>query len=156
MGMSLCMAAQRHSLFLGLPLGGDRDEFVDSLEAKGFVFKDEDDECTTLVGLFDGIGARIEVQATPRSHIVHLVTVWFVEIKGNEVGLLMKTRQIRKKLRRKYKSWDYTHERNLEEWSSTYARVSLGKKRLKGDSFKTIYVQWQDRSGWEALQREKD
>ena len=89
--MSLCMAAQRHSLFLGLPLGGDRDEFVDSLEEKGFEFEDEDNECTTLTGLFDGIGAKIEVHATPRSHTVHLVTVWFVEIGGNEIGLLMKT-----------------------------------------------------------------
>ena len=76
-------------------------------------------------------------------------------MEGNEVGLLMKSKQIRKQLRRKYSSWDYTHERNLEEWSSTYARISLGKKRLKGDSFKTLYVQWQDRSGWEALQREQ-
>ena len=59
LGMPLCLAAQRHSMFLGLPLGGDRDVFVDSLEAKGFVFKDEDKECTVLVGLFDGVGARI-------------------------------------------------------------------------------------------------
>ena len=154
-GMSLCAQAQRHSLFLGLPLGGDRDEFVDSLEAKGFVFEDEDNECTTLTGLFDGIGAKLEVHATPKSHTVHLVIVYFVEMEGNEVGLLMKSRQIRKQLRRKYSSWDYTHERNLEEWSSTYARISLGKKRLKGDSFKTLFVQWQDRCGWEALQREQ-
>jgi len=154
--MSLCLAAQRHSLFLGLPLGGDRDEFVDSLETKGFRFEDEDNECTTLTGLFDGIGAKIEVHVTPRSHTVHLVTVWFVEIGGNEIGLMMKTSQIRKQLRHKYGSWDYTHEHNLEEWSSTYARVSLGKKRINGEHFKTLYVQWQDRSGWEALQREKD
>ena len=153
--MSLCIAAQRHSVFLGLSLGGDRDEFVDSLEARGFVFEDEDNQCTTLSGYFDGVGARIEVHATPRSHTVHIVTVWFVEMEGNEVGLLMKTRQIRKQLKRKYASWDYTRENHVEEWSSPYARVSFGKKRLKGDSFKTLFVQWQDRSGWEALQREK-
>lgn len=154
--MSLCLSAQRHSLFLGIELGGDRDEFVEALEDKGFTFEEEDNECTTLSGLFDGVGARIEVHATPKSHTVHIVTVWFVEIEGNEVGILMKSNQIRKKLRRKYGSWDYTHEHNLEEWSSTFARVSFGRKRLKGDSFKTLYVQWQDRSGWEALQREKD
>jgi len=153
--MSLCMAAQRHSLFLGLPLGGDRDEFVDALEDKGYTFEEETNECTTLSGLFDGVGAKIEVHATPHSHTVHLVTVYFVEMEGNEIGLLMKAKQIRKQLRRKYGSWDYTREQNLEEWSSTYARVSLGKKRLKGDTFKTLFVQWQDRSGWEALQREK-
>ena len=153
--MSLCIQAQRHSLFLGLPLGGDRDEFVDALENKGFSFENEDNVCTVLTGLFDGVGARIEVHATPRSHTVHIVTVYFVEIGGNEVGLLMKTRQIRKQLRRKYDSWDYTHEKHVEEWSSTYARVSLGKKRLKGDHFKTLYVQWQDRSGWETLQKEQ-
>lgn len=152
--MSLCINAQRHSVFLGLELGGDRGEFVDSLEAKGFVFEDEDNECTTLTGRFDSVGARIEVHATPRSQIVHLVTVYFVEIEGNEVGYIMKSSQIRKQLRKKYASWDYTRTKGLEEWSSTYARISLGKKRLKGDSFKTIYVQWQDRSGWEALQRE--
>ena len=156
MGISLCLTAQRHSIFLGLELGGDRDEFVEAIEDKGFEFEDEDDECTVLSGIFDGVGARIEVHATPQSHTVHLVTVYFVEIGANEVGLLMKTRQIRKQLKRKYGSWDYTHERNLEEWSSTYARVSLGKKRLNGDDFKTLYVQWQDRSGWEALQQEKD
>ena len=154
--MSLCSFAQRHSVFLGLPLGGDRGEFVDSLEAKGFVFEDESNECTTLAGLFDGVGARIEVHATPRSHIVHLVTVYFIEMEGNEVGLLMKTSQIRKKLKRKYASWDHTHDKHVEEWSSPYARVSLGKKRLKGDSFKTLYVQWQDRFGWETLQREQE
>ena len=156
LGMSLGLAAQRHSLFLGLPLGGDRGAFVDSLEAKGFVFKDEDNECTVLVGLFDGVGAKIEVHATPQSNIVHLVAVYFVEIEGNEVGLVMKRNQIRKRLRKKYASWDYTRTKGLEEWSSTYARISLGKKKLKGDSFKTIYVQWQDRSGWEALQRETE
>lgn len=154
--MSLCLAAQRHSLFLGIELGGNRDEFVEALEDKGYTFEEEDDECTTLSGLFDGINAKIEVHATPQSHIVHLVAVYFVEIGGNEIGLLMKTRQIRKQLRRKYASWDYTHERNLEEWSSPFARISLGKKRLEGDNFKTLYVQWQDRSGWEALQREKE
>ena len=155
LGMFLCAKAQEHSVFLGIELGGDKDEFVDALEDKGFQFEEEDDECTTLSGLFDGVGARIEVQATPRSHTVHLVTVYFVEIEGNEVGLLMKTRQIRKQLRRKYAEWEYTHERNLEEWSSEFARISFGKKRLQGNSFKTLFVQWQDRSGWETLQREK-
>lgn len=155
-GLSLCAEAQKHSEFLGLPLGGDRDEFVDALEDLGFLFEDEDNECTTLSGFFDGIGSRIEVHATPRSHTVHIVIVYFDEIEGNEVGLLMKTNQIRKKLRKKYGSWDYTHEKGLEEWSSTYARISLGKKRLKGNSYKTLYVQWQDRSGWETLQREKE
>ena len=131
------MSAQEHSIFLGIELGGDRDAFVEELEDKGFEFEEEDDECTVLSGLFDGVGARIEVLATPQSHTVHLVTVYFIEMEGNEVGLLMKTNQIRKQLKRKYGKWDYTHERNLEEWSSPYARVSLGKKRLKGDNGKT-------------------
>lgn len=156
LGMFLCLNAQEHSVFLGLELGGNRDDFVEALEDKGFEFEEEDDECTTLSGLFDGVGARIEVHATPRSRTVHLVIVYFVEIGANEVGLLMKTRQIRKQLRRKYAAWDYTHEKNLEEWSSVFARISLGKKRLPGDNFKTLFVQWQDRSGWEALQREKE
>lgn len=156
MGMSLCVMGQRHSVFLGIELGGDRDEFVEALEDKGFDFEEENEECTVLSGLFDGVGARIEVMATPQSHTVHLVTVYFVEIGPNEVGLLMKTNQVRKQLKRKYGKWDHTHEHNLEEWSSPYARVSLGKKRLGNDTFKTLFVQWQDRSGWEALQREKD
>lgn len=155
-GISIYANAQRHSEFLGLPLGGDRDDFVEALEDKGFNFEEENNECTTLSGLFDGISSRIEVHATPRTHTVHIVIVYFDEIMGNEIGLLMKTNQIRKKLRQKYGSWDYTHEKGLEEWSSTYARISLGKKRLKGNSYKTLYVQWQDRSGWEALQREKE
>lgn len=155
-GAFLRMNAQEHSVFLGLELGGDRDEFVEALEDKGFTFEEEDDACTTLSGLFDGVGSRIEVHATPRSHTVHLVVVYFVEIEGNEVGLLMKSNQIRKQLRRKYADWEHTRGRNLEEWSSTYARVSLGRKKLNGDSFKTLFVQWQDRSGWEALQRETE
>ena len=91
LAMSLGIAAQQHSVFLGVELGGDRDEFVEAIEDKGFTFEEEDDECTVLSGLFDGVGARIEVHSTPQSHTVHLVTVWFVEIGPNEVGLLMKT-----------------------------------------------------------------
>ena len=144
----------QHAVFLGLPLGGDKDEFVDALQEKGFAFKGEADNRTTLVGLFDGIGARIEVHATPLSGTVHIVRVYFTEIQGNEVGLAMKTSQVRKQLRSKYGNWDRTSEKGLEEWSSTYARVSLGKEKLPGDRFKTLFVQWQDRSGWEALQRE--
>ena len=49
---------------------------------------------------------------------------------------------------------DYRREKALDEWSSTYARVSLGTRRLPGNSYKTLYVWWQDRSGWETLQRE--
>lgn len=154
LGMFLRLGAQEHSLFLGIPLGGDRDAFVASLEDLGYAYEEETATVTTLSGLFDGIGATVLVHATPQSHTVHLVTVYFTEMQGNEIGLLVKTRQIRRKLRRKYAKWDYTTEKNLEEWSSTYARVSLGKKRLKGDSFKTLYVQWQDRYGWETLRRE--
>ena len=154
-GVSLCLSAQRHSVFLGLELGGDRDEFVDALEDIGYEFEDEDDERTTLTGLFDGVGARIEVSATPRSHTVHLVRVYFIEIAGNEVGLLMKSKQIRKQLKRKYKDWDYRREHGTEEWSSSYARISIGKERLMGDNFKTLVVSWQDRYGWEILQSEQ-
>ena len=153
--MSLCLAAQEHSVFLGLELGGPRTDFVEALIDKGFEFEEEDNESTVLTGLFDGVGARIEVQATPQSHTVHMVTVYFVEIGANEVGMLMKTRQIHKQLKRKYRSWDYTREHNLEEWSSPHARISLGKKRLGDDDYKTLYVQWQDRSGWETLVQEK-
>ena len=156
LGMSLCVKAQRHSEFLGLQLGGNRDDFVEALEEKGFTFEKENNECTILTGLFDGVGSQIEVHATPQSHTVHIVIVYFVEMEGNEISLLMKTNQIHKKLRRKYASWDYTHEKGIREWSSPYARISLGKKKLKGDSYKTLFVQWQDRSGWETLQREKE
>lgn len=154
LGVFLGLDAQEHSVFLGQPLGGDKDEFVEGLEDKGYAFEQEQDGCTTLSGLFDGVGALIEVHSTPRSHLVHLVTVYFVEIGGNEIGLLMKTRQVRKQLRRKYASWDYTRQDGTEEWSSPYARISFGKKRLNRDDHKTLFVQWQDRSGWEALQRE--
>ena len=153
-GLFLGAKAQEHSVFLGLPLGGERGEFVDSLEAKGFIFEDEANECTWLSGLFDGVGASIEVHCTPRSHTVHRVVVRFVEIQGNEVGLLMKTRQIRNRLKKKYGAWDYTREGGTEEWSSPWARISLGKVRLQGDRFKTLFVEWQDRIGWEALQQE--
>ena len=40
--MFLCAKAQEHSVFLGIELGGDKDEFVDALEDKGFQFEEED------------------------------------------------------------------------------------------------------------------
>ena len=93
--MFLCAKAQEHSVFLGIELGGDKDEFVDALEDKGFQFEEEDDECTTLSGLFDGVGARIEVQSTPRSHTVHLVTVYFVEIDEDKTDTQAVAPQVR-------------------------------------------------------------
>lgn len=146
----------QHSAFLGIPLGGNRDRFVSAIEEKGFSVEKETAGSTTLSGLFDGVRAHIEVLATPRSNTVHIVRVYFTEIQGNEVGLLMKANQIRKQIRGKYADWEHTREKGIEEWSSAYARVSVGKEKRKGDNFKTLFVQWQDRSGWEALQREKD
>ena len=34
LGMFMCAKAQEHSVFLGIELGGDKDEFVDALEDK--------------------------------------------------------------------------------------------------------------------------
>ena len=67
---------------------------------------------------------------------------------------MLKYRQIKRQLKRKYAKWDYSREKGLDEWSSVYARVSLGTRRLPGQSYKTLYVWWQDRAGWEILQKE--
>lgn len=145
---------ERHAVFLGLSLGGDYDDFLDSLDVRGYELQGMTDTHASLTGMFDGVQCIIEVHATPKSALVHQVSVSFVEFMENEVARMLKYRQIKKILKKKYASWDYRRERALDEWSSTYARVSLGTRRLPGHAYKTLYVWWQDRAGWEALTRE--
>jgi hypothetical protein len=111
---------------------------------------------TSFTGMFDGVQCIIEVHATPKSHTVHQVSVSFSEFMENEVARMLKYRQIKKQLKRKYSAWDYRREKALDEWSSTYARISLGTRRFPGHRHKTLYVWWQDRAGWETLQEETD
>ena len=147
-------ASSQHSVFLGLPLGGDLEVFVDSLEDRGYEVQTMSGTVVSLTGMFDGVQCIIEVHATPKSSTVHQVSVSFSEFMENEVARMLKYRQIKKQLKRKYAKWDYRREKGLDEWSSSYARVSLGTRRLPGQSYKTLYVWWQDRVGWEALQQE--
>ena len=148
------LAAGQNATFLGLSLGGEQEAFVDSLECMGYEVQTMSETITSLTGMFDGVQCIIEVHATPKSHIVHQVSVSFSEFMENEVARMLKYRQIKKQLKRKYAKWDYRREKALDEWSSTYARVSLGTRRLPGQRHKTLYVWWQDRAGWEALQQE--
>lgn len=143
-----------HATFLGISLGGDYDDFLDSLEVRGYEVQTMADSHASLTGMFDGVRCIIEVHRTPESSVVHQVSVSFVEFMENEVARMLKYRQIRKALKKKYASWDYHREQALDEWSSTYARISLGTRRLPGHGHKTLYVWWQDRAGWEALNRE--
>lgn len=148
--------AQRteHARFLGLDLGGDYDDFVDSLGVRGYEIQSFSEITASLTGMFDGVQCIIEVHATPKSKTVHQVSVTFAEFMENEVARMMKYRQIKKQLKRKYAGWDYHREKALDEWSSPYARISLGTRRLPDQSYKTLYVWWQDRSGWELLNKE--
>lgn len=148
--------SQDHATFLGLPLGGDMETFVDSLEDKGYEVQTMSETVTSFTGMFDGVQCIIEVHATPKSHTVHQVSVSFSEFMENEVARMLKYRQIKKQLKRKYSAWDYRREKALDEWSSTYARISLGTRRFPGHRHKTLYVWWQDRAGWETLQEETD
>ena len=148
--------SQDHATFLGLPLGGDMETFVDSLEDKGYEVQTMSETVTSFTGMFDGVQCIIEVHATPKSHTVHQVSVSFSEFMENEVARMLKYRQIKKQLKRKYSAWDYRREKSLDEWSSTYARISLGTRRFPGHRHKTLYVWWQDRAGWETLQEETD
>ena len=68
-----------HALFLGLPLGGDLETFVDSLEDKGYEVQTMSETTASLTGMFDGVQCIIEVHATPKSHTVHQVSVSFSE-----------------------------------------------------------------------------
>ena len=145
-----------HAVFLGLPLGGSGEAFVDSLERKGYEIQNSSDVCTSLTGQFDGVGCIIEVHTTPKSHTVHQVSVSFVEFGANEVARSLKFNRIKRALKKKYGKWDYDNSRGLHEWSSEYARVSLGHKRIEGQSYKTLYVWWQDREGWERLVSERE
>ncbi len=143
-----------HAVFLGISLGGDYDDFVDSLETRGYDVLAMTATRASFTGMFDGVQCIIEVHATPKSRVVHQVSVSFVEFMENEVARMLKYRQIKKALKKKYGAWDYRRERALDEWSSSHARISLGTRRLPGQSHKTLYVWWQDRTGWEALQEE--
>lgn len=146
--------SEAHAVFLGLPLGGDLETFVDSLEDKGYEVQTMSETTASLTGMFDGVQCIIEVHATPKSHTVHQVSVSFSEFMENEIARMLKYRQIKKQLKRKYSKWDYRREKALDEWSSPYARISLGTRRLPEHRYKTLYVWWQDRAGWETLQEE--
>lgn len=159
--LSLCLlfafatrASSQHSVFLGLPLGGDLEVFVDSLEDRGYEVQTMSGTVVSLTGMFDGVQCIIEVHATPKSSTVHQVSVSFSEFMENEVARMLKYRQIKKQLKRKYSKWTYRREKALDEWSSPYARISIGTRRLPGQRYKTLYVWWQDRAGWETLQEE--
>lgn len=146
----------QHAEFLGFALGGDHESFVDSLECKGYEVQSMSETVTSLTGMFDGVQCIIEVHATPKTQTVHQVSVSFSEFMENEIARMLKYRQIRKQLKRKYSNWDYRREKALDEWSSHYARISLGTRRMSGQSYKTLYVWWQDREGWERLNEELD
>ena len=159
--LSLCLlfafatrASSQHSVFLGLPLGGDLEVFVDSLEDRGYEVQTMSETVVSLTGMFDGVQCIIEVHATPKSSTVHQVSVSFSEFMENEVARMLKYRQIKKQLKRKYSKWTYRREKALDEWSSPYARISIGTRRFPGQRYKTLYVWWQDRAGWETLQEE--
>jgi hypothetical protein len=159
--LSLCLlfafatgASSQHPVFLGLPLGGDLEVFVDSLEDRGYEVQMMSGTVVSLTGMFDGVQCIIEVHATPKSSTVHQVSVSFSEFMENEVARMLKYRQIKKQLKRKYSKWTYRREKALDEWSSPYARISIGTRRLPGQRYKTLYVWWQDRAGWETLQEE--
>lgn len=143
-----------HAVFLGLPLGGNLETFVDSLEDKGYEVQTMSETIASFTGMFDGVQCIIEVHATPKSHTVHQVSVSFSEFMENEIARMLKYRQIKKQLKCKYSKWDYRREKALDEWSSHFARISLGTRRLPGQQHKTLYVWWQDRAGWETLQKE--
>lgn len=144
----------QNAIFLGIPLGGEQENFVDSLEYKGYEVETLSETHTSLSGMFDGVQCIIDVYATPKSHTVHQVSVSFTEFKANEVARMLKYREIKKQLKRKYAEWDYSRKKSMDEWSSTYARISLGTRRLPGQNYKTLHVIWQDRKGWETLQKE--
>ena len=144
----------QNAVFLGIPLGGEQELFVEKLEDMGYEVQSMSGTATSLTGMFDGVMCIIEVHTTPRSRIVHQVSVSFSEFMENEVARMLKYRQIKKQLKRKYSAWDYRREKALDEWSSTYARISLGTRRFPGHRHKTLYVWWQDRAGWETLQKE--
>lgn len=154
-GTQLALAqSMEHAVFLGIALGGDREDFVDSLDARGYEVQTMSEHTTSLTGMFDGVHCIIEVHATPKSNTVHQVSVTFAEFMENEVARMLKYRQIKKQLKRKYAKWDYKRSKALDEWSSHYARISLGTRRIPGQSYKSLYVWWQDRYGWEKLNEE--
>lgn len=144
----------QHAEFLGIALGGEKESFVDSLVCKGYEVQSISETVTSLTGMFDGVQCIIEVHATPKTQTVHQVSVSFSEFMENEIARMLKYRRIRKFLKRKYSKWDYRRETALDEWSSDYARISLGTRRMSGQNYKTLYVWWQDRKGWERFNEE--
>ena len=135
--LPLYSQSEAHAVFLGLPLGGALETFVAILEDKGYEVQTMSETTASLTGMFDGVQCIIEVHATPKSHTVHQVSVSFSEFMENEIARMLKYRQIKKQLKRKYSKWDYRREKALAEWSSPYARISRGTRRLPAHRYKT-------------------
>lgn len=150
----LRVSAQEHAVFLGHPLGGGMDEMVQALEDEGYELKAVGNGIASMTGAFDGVQCILEVHFTPRSRTVHQVSVAFAEFMENDIARMLRYQRIRRILKKKYSSWRYSREKSLDEWSSSYARISLGTRRFPGQGYKTLFVWWQDREGWERLQSE--
>ena len=93
--MFLRLPAQEHAVFLGLPLGGNVEEFVEELQDKGYEVRIRSQNIISLTGMFDGVQCIIEVHHTPKSLVVHQVSVAFAEFMENDIARMLKYRQIR-------------------------------------------------------------
>ena len=103
--MFLRLPAQEHAVFLGLPLGGNVEEFVEELQDKGYEVRIRSQNIISLTGMFDGVQCIIEVHHTPKSLVVHQVSVAFAEFMENDIARMLKYRQIRKTLKKQYSKW---------------------------------------------------
>lgn len=98
----LCTYSQKHMGFMGIPIDGNANSFVNKLREKGFS-KDIEDipNAYCLTGKFYGEDANIQVDYAYDTHTVYSVTVYIVKRTG--LALYSIQRDFLKAVEEKYK-----------------------------------------------------
>ena len=75
----VCISAQNHIEFMGVPVDGNINDFIVKLEAKQFKVKKRIDNIVIMNGKFAGESAEIFVASTNKTKTVWKVSVYFDE-----------------------------------------------------------------------------
>lgn len=98
----LCTYSQKHMKFMGIPIDGNANFFIQKLGEKGFSRDKEDvPNAYCVTGKFYGEDANIQVDYTYDTHTVYSVTVYIVNRTG--LALYPIQRDFLKAVEEKYK-----------------------------------------------------
>lgn len=112
--MGLAQSSDTHLTFMGIPIAGSSDFFLQQLEQKGFTKISEFESSTNLYGKFANEIVELTVLASPRTKTVCKVIVYFPE-KSNWADLRSDYFTKKKLYRSKYLMTD-----DFEFFSSPY------------------------------------